>query len=131
MNKQQGFFLEPQGSLKKDRADDDCRRLRDENKKGTETNMNINNPTFHAPVTVNEYNQTVDLAQLRQIIADKAGENQELMKALERLADAMEEGNTAAAKKNASSIMESIGGGTLANVLGSGVLALIRSLAGK
>lgn len=96
-----------------------------------EKNMNINNPTFHAPVTVNEYNQTVDLAQLRQIIADKAGENQELMKALERLADAIEEGNTAAARKNASSIMESIGGGTLANVLGSGVLALIRSLAGK
>lgn len=92
--------------------------------------MNINNPNFNAPVTFNENHYTSELEQIRQITDSQTVKDQELTAALNRLADAVEAGNTADAQKNASSIIKNVGSETLTNVLSSSVLAMIKRFAG-
>lgn len=93
--------------------------------------MKINNPNFYEPVTFNENHYTSEVAQLRQIADGQTAGNQELTEALGRLVDAVEAGNMPAAQKNASTIMKGVGSGTLANVLSTSVLALIKHFAGE
>ena len=92
--------------------------------------MNINNISVNGNNYNNEINcimQDTDI--LRQALEHQSEEHTALTKAVNELIDAIESKKHSTIRNTASEMMSSIGSGTIANVLGSSALALIKHLA--
>lgn len=92
--------------------------------------MNINNINVNGNNYNNEINCTMhDTDILRQALEHQSEEHTALTKTINELIDAIESKKHSTIRNTASEVICNIGSGTIANVLGSSALALIKNLA--
>lgn len=95
--------------------------------------MKINKVISNGDTHIYEINQGVskeELAWLRQTLERQSEEDRALKDALQDLISAIKTEKSGAAKTAAFRLLENIGAGTLANVLGGRALAVIQNIAG-
>lgn len=72
-----------------------------------------------------------DTAILRQALENQSEEHTTLTKAVNELIEAIESKNTSTIRNTAFGLINNIGSGTIANILGSGALEIIERFAKK